>query len=212
MTLLLVAVVLLDISVFREIIVFAYLSFVPGFVILKALRLKELGLLNVFLISVGLSLFATMFVGLLVNELYFVLGLSQPLSIIPLTAAMSTFTLIIFFISYRRDFSTISFSENEMLKTIRGYLPLTLVLIILPVLSIVGAWYVNIPIMIILCLTIAILCVLGVASNKLIPSKFYPLLIFSISISVLLLNLLTSKYIIGDDASREFYVFKLGSY
>jgi uncharacterized membrane protein len=71
MTLLLVAVVLLDISVFREIIVFAYLSFVPGFVILKALRLKELGLLNVFLISVGLSLFATMFVGLLTNYILF---------------------------------------------------------------------------------------------------------------------------------------------
>jgi uncharacterized membrane protein len=208
MTLLLVTVILLNIPVIRDIIVFAYLSFVPGFVILKALKLK-LSLLNTFLISVGLSFFASMFVGLLVNELYVILRLSQPLSTIPLTAAISTFTLIVFFISYRRDFSIDFVSLNGMLKATRNYLPLTLVLIILPILSIVGAVYVNIPIMIILCLTIAILCILSIASNKLIPSESYPFLIFSISISILLLNLLLSKYIIGDDANREYYVFKI---
>ncbi len=209
MTLLLVAVILLNIPVIRDIIVFAYLSFVPGFVILKTFKLKELSLLNTFLISVGLSFVASMFVGLLVNELYVILGLSQPLSIIPLTAAMSTFTLIVFFIGYRRDFSINFVSLDGMLKATRSYLPLTLVLIILPILSIVGALYVNIPIMIILCLTIAVLCVLSIASNKLIPSKSYPFLIFSISISILLLNLLKSKYIIGDDANLEYYVFKV---
>ena len=209
MTLLLVAVILLNIPVIRDIIVFAYLSFVPGFVILKTFKLKELSLLNTFLISVGLSLFALMFVGLLVNELYVILGLSEPLSIIPLTAAMSTFTLIVFFIGYRRDFSINFVSLDGMFKATRSYLPLALVLIILPILSIVGALYVNIPIMIILCLTIAVLCVLSIASNKLIPSKSYPFLIFSISISILLLNLLMSKYIIGDDANLEYYVFKV---
>ena len=89
MTLLLVAAILLNIPVFRDIIVFAYLSFVPGFAILKIFKQKELTLLNTFLISVKLSLAATMFVGFLVNELYIILGLSQPLSIIPLTVAMS---------------------------------------------------------------------------------------------------------------------------
>jgi len=210
MTLLLVAVIFLNIPVIRAIIVFAYLSFVPGFVILKTFKLKELSLLNTFLISVGLSIVASMFVGLLVNTLYVILGLSQPLSIIPLTAAMSTFTLIIFFVSYRRDFSINFVSLDGMLKATRNYLPLTLVLIILPILSIVGALYVNIPIMIILSLTIiAVLCVLSIASNKLILSKSYPFLIFSISISILLVNLLMSKYIIGDDANLEYYVFKV---
>jgi uncharacterized membrane protein len=150
-----------------------------------------------------------MSVGLLVNELYVILGLSEPLSIIPLTAAMSTFTLIVFFIGYRSDFSINFVSLDVLFKATRSYLPLALVLIVLPILSIVGALYVNIPIMIILCLTIAVLCVLSVASNKLIPSKSYPFLIFSISISILLLNLLMSKYIIGDDASFEYYVFKV---
>ena len=204
-----VSVILLNIPVIRGSIVFAYLSFVPGFVILKTFKLKELDLLKTFLISVGLSFVASMFVGLLVNELYVILGLSQPLSIIPLTVAMSTFTLIVFFISYRRDFSINIVSLDGMLKATRSHLPLTLVLIILPMLSIVGALYVNIPIMIILFLTIAVLCVLSITSNKLIPSKSYPFLIFSISISILLLNLLQSKYIIGDDANLEYYIFKV---
>jgi len=209
MTLLLVAAILLNIPMFRYTIVFAYLSFVPGFVILKTFKLKELSLLNTFLISVGLSLVASMFVGLLVNELYVILGLSQPLSIIPLTVAMSTFTLIVFFISYRRDLSINFISLDGMLKATRSYLPLTLLLIVLPILSIVSALYMSVPIMIILCLTIALLCVLSVVSDKLIPSKAYPFLIFSISISVLLLNLLSSKYVIGDDANLEYYIFKV---
>jgi uncharacterized membrane protein len=209
MTLLLVAVISLNIPVIRDIIVFAYLSFVPGFVILKLFKLKELTLLKTFLISVGLSLFASMLVGLFVDELYLIVGLSKPLSIIPLTTAMSTFTLIVFFINYKRDFSINLVSLDELWKLTRSYLPLVLLLIILPILSIVGALYADVPIMIILCLSIAVLCVLSVASKKLIPSKFYPLLIFSISISILLLNLLMSKYTIGDDANIEFYVFKI---
>ena len=209
MTLLLVAVIWLNIPVIRDIIVFAYLSFVPGFVILKALKLKELNLLQTFLVSVGLSLAALMFIGLLVNELYITLGLSNPLSIIPLTTAVSTFTLVVFFVSYKRGFSINTISLDEVWKSTRSYLPLVFVLIILPIICVVGALYVNDPIMIILCFTIAVLCVLSVVSIKLIPSKFYPLLILSISLSILFLNLLFSKYIIGDDANVEFYVFRV---
>jgi uncharacterized membrane protein len=95
MTSLLVAVISLDIPIIRDIVVFAYLSFVPGFVVLKLFKLNEISLLNTFLISVGLSLVVSMFVGVLVNELYLILGFSQPLSIIPLTAAISIFTLTI---------------------------------------------------------------------------------------------------------------------
>lgn len=209
MTLLFVASVLLNIPVFTGIVAFCYLLFVPGFVILKLFKLKELDLLKTFLISVGLSLFATMVVALLVNELYVILGVSQPLSVIPLTVAMSTFTLIVFFIGYRRGFSINFVSLDGMLQVTRNHLPLTLVLIILPTLSVIAALYVNVPIMILLCLTISVLCVLSIASNRFIPSKYYPFLIFSISISILLLNLLISKYTIGDDANREYYIFKI---
>lgn len=175
-TLLLVVAILLNIPVFRNVIVFAYLSFVPGFAILKTFRLKEITILKALLLSVALSLAASMFVGLLVNELYIILGLSKPLSIIPLTVAMSAFTLIVSFISYRLDFPVNFVSLDGVLKA-KNHLPLTVVLLLLPILSIVGATYVSIPIIITFYLTITVLCVLSVISNKLVPSEFYPFLI-----------------------------------
>lgn len=207
-TLLMAAVIYLNISVARDIIVFIYLSFVPGFVILRTFKLKEISLLNVFLFSAGLSIVASMSVGLLVNELYITLGLSQPLSVIPLTVAMSAFTLTIFFVGYRRDLS-VNFVSLGIVRETKSHLPLTLILIFLPLLSIAGALYVNIPIMLLLCAIIAVLCVLAVASNKLVPSGFFPFLVFSISMAILLLSLLLSKHIIGDDASLEYYLFRV---
>jgi uncharacterized membrane protein len=203
------AVILLTFGVFRAIFVLIYLSFVPGFVLLKVFKLKEISFLNTFLFSVGLSIVASMFVGLLVNELYIILGLSEPLSVIPLTVAMSTFTLIVFFIGYRRSFSLNFDSLDEIGREIKSHLPLILVLILLPLLGIFGALYVNIPIMIFLSVIIAVLCVLSVASGKLVPRSFFPFLIFSISIAILCLNVLLSKHIIGGDDSLEYYLFRV---
>jgi uncharacterized membrane protein len=207
--LLLVLAIWLDIPIIRAIIVFAYLSFVPGYAILKVLKPREFGFLNTFLISIGLSLFVSMFISLLVNELYIFLGYSQPLSVIPLTVAISAFTLIIFTVGYMRGLSIDFASFDRVLKELASHLPLTIVLFILPILSIIGALYVNVPVMIISFLIIVALCILCVTSNKIIPRTFYPLLIFSIALSILLLNLLMSKYIIGDDANLEYYIFKV---
>jgi uncharacterized membrane protein len=202
------AVILLNIAVARDIVVFIFLSFVPGFVILKTFKLKEINLLNILLLSVGLSIASSMFVGLLVNELYVILGLSEPSSVIPLTVAMSAFTLIIFFIGNRNDLS-VDFVSLGIVRETKSHLPLTLVLILLPLLGIAGALYVNVPIMLLMCVIIAVLCVLAVASNKLVPSRFFPFLVFSISMAILFLTLLLSKRIIGDDASLEYYLFRV---
>ena len=208
-TLLLAIAILLNVPIFREIIVFAYLSFIPGFVTLKAFKLRELGVLNTFLVSIGLSLFALIVVGLLVNELYVVFGLIQPLSVISLTIALSSYVLVVFFIGYRRDFSINFVSLNQELDVARKYLHLIPLLIILPIISIVAALYVNVLLMTLLTLAIVVFCILSVTSDRIVPRESYPLLILSISISILLLNLLISKYTIGDDASIEYYIFKV---
>ncbi|MDR2720275.1 MAG: DUF2206 domain-containing protein [Nitrososphaerota archaeon] len=202
-------VLLLDISVIREIVLFAYLSFVPGFVTLKVFRLKKLNLLHTFLLSVGLSLFVLMFVGFLVNGLCLFLGFMQPLSAIPLMVALSSYVLVVFFIDYRHDFSIDFASLHEGLKVSRKYLHIIPLLIVLPITSVLVVLYVNVPLMLGLTLIIAIMCIFCAVSTKFVPRESYPFLILSISLSILLLNLLISKYTIGDDASLEFYVFKV---
>src|SRR3972149_3161921 len=97
------AAILLNIPVFRETITFIYLTFIPGFALLRLLRLKKTSLLETFLFSVGLSIAFLMLFGLLANQFYALLGFSQPLSIIPLAISISAATLIVFLIGNRLD-------------------------------------------------------------------------------------------------------------
>ena len=207
LTLLLYASILLDIPILRSIIVFFYLSFIPGFVLLRFFRLKKISFLDIILFSVGLSIAFLMFMGLLVNELYF-LGLSQPLSIIPLTVAISAFTFVFFFIDYRHDSPKISIS-SESRRELKSFLPVSLLLVLLPLLSIVGVLFVNIPVLLLSYVIMVILVVMSVVSKQRVPANFFPFLIFSISIALLCNVLLTSQHIIGWDSNLEYYVFRL---
>lgn len=206
LTLLLWLVVLLDISLVRGIIVFAYLIFVPGFVVLKTLQIKDLGTIITLLLSVGLSLVVSMLVGLVVNELSLLLNFSAPLTTFPMMAAITCFTLAVYFIGLRRGFSLETTSLNHIFNL--SNLPLFFVLTTLPILGLIGALSKSVPIILFFYLTIIILCALCVINQKIIPNKYYPLLIFSVSLSILLINLFLSGYVLGDDAQLEYYVFR----
>lgn len=201
--------ILLDIPILREIIVFIFLSFIPGFAILRLFKLKEISFLETILFSVALSIAFVMFMGLLVNELCLFLGFSQSLSTIPLTVAISAFTLTVFFVEYRGDLS-------ETLKLKTGFedkpkkaFPLSIILFLLPLISALGVLYFDVSLNILSCAIIVALCVLSVVSRRLVPENLFPFLIFSISIALFCQVLLTSKYITGWDANLEYYVFRL---
>ena len=203
--------ILLDVPIFREITVFVFLSFIPGFAILRLFQLKELSFLDIFLFSVALSIAFEMLWGLLVNALYLFLGLSRPLSTIPLTAVMSAFVLTAFFIEYRRNLSQTSSSSTLKTNfeiTLKNVLFLSSIFLLVPLLSVLGVLYLNVHLILISCATIAALCVMSVLSKRLIPENLYPILIFSISIALLCQGLLISKYVVGYDANVEFYVFR----
>jgi uncharacterized membrane protein len=202
--------ILLNIAIFREVFVFLYLSFVPGYAILKNFKLKKIGLLNTILLSSGLSIASLMFIGLLVNYLYYILGMSQPLSPIPLTIAISAFTIFIFFIACKSDMALDYISPMVPSVKKSEFLLLAFIMVILPSLGIIGALYVNTHVMLLLCVVISMLCVMSVASsNSDFSRSFFPLLIFSVSIAIICLNLLMSKHIVGDDASLEYYIFNV---
>jgi uncharacterized membrane protein len=209
MTFLVYTVISLNIPIFRDIIVFIYLSFVPGFGLLKLLKLKKISFLDIILFSVGLSIAFSMFMGLLVNELYSVLGLSQPLSVIPLIVAIFASTLTIFFLGYRHDLPETLNSCGSIRGELKDVFPVYLLLVLLPLLSIVGILYVSIPLMLLSYVIIAVLCIMSVASKRWVPVNLFPFLIFSISLALLCQVLLTSKHIVGFDANLEYYVFRL---
>ena len=201
--------ILLGIPILREIIVFIFLTFIPGFAILRLFKFKEISFLDTFIFSVGLSIAFVMFMGLLVNELYLLLGFSQPLSTVPLTVAISVFTLIIFFIEYKRDLSENLKQKISFVEELKDVIPLSVIFFFLPVLSTLGVLYLTTSVILISDILIVILCVISVVSRRLIPEKLYPFLILSISITLVCQVLFTSKYILGWDSSLEYYVFRL---
>jgi uncharacterized membrane protein len=201
--------ILLNIPLLREIIVFIFLSFIPGFAILRLFKLKEISFLDTFLFSVALSIAFVMFMGLLVNELYLFLGFSQSLSTIPLTVAISAFTLIVFFIEYRSDLSETLKVKTSFEGELKNIFPLAIILFLLPLLSAIGVLYLNVSLILLSDAIIASLCVMSFVSRRLVPEKLFPFLIFSISIALVCQVLLTSKYVMGYDANLEFYLFRL---
>lgn len=85
---------LFDIPIANQVIGILYLTFVPGFIIVKLLKLDELDVLEIILFSAGLSVAFLMITGLLVNELLFLFGVSQPLSAVPLMIVLNSFTVV----------------------------------------------------------------------------------------------------------------------
>ena len=209
MTLLANTAILLNIPILRYVIVFIFLTFIPGFAILRLFKLKETSLLDTFLFSIGLSIAFVMFMGLLVNELYLFLGFSKPLSVAPLTIAISAFTLCVFLFEYKRDLSENLKSKTSFEGKLKDFFPLSIILILLPILSAIGVLYLNVSLILLSEAIIAALCVISVVSGKIVPEKLFPFLIFSISIALICQVLLTSKYILGYDANIEYYVFRL---
>ncbi len=196
-----------DIPIMRQLLVFLYLSFIPGFVFLGVLKIGKTSLLDLVLYSVGLSIALVMFIGLFVNEAAFLLGFSQPLSTTPILLTMSGFTLVFFVVGCRRGIAgildSITSANLSEIPAVRA-----IALLLLPVIGVVSVVFVKDAIFLIP-IAIAALFVVCTLSTKLIPMKLYPLLIFSISLSLTLMTTLMSKHIMGQDSVLEYYVYKV---
>ena len=204
-----------QIPILRELIAFIYLTFIPGILILRVLRLHRLGSIETLLYAVGLSIATVMFTGLLANVLCPLLGISAPISITPLIITISVVVLTLCVLTYVRDkdFSNSSFVDiKEVLS------PPALFLCLIPILVLLGTYLVNFHqnnlLLIVIIFLVSVVVVL-IAFNKFIPKRFYPLAILAIAISLLWHKSLISTHLWGWDIQNEYYLANLvieGSY
>jgi len=198
-----------EIPVVRQIVGFIFLTFVPGLLILRILRLHRLGAIETLLYSVGLSIAFVMFLGFFINTFYPVLGISKLISIYPVIITITVIVLILCAIAYKRESSEKeSPLPNSPIQWSGLLSPPVLFLFLLPVLSAVGTFlvyfhYGNVPLLVLLSL-IALTAVL-VAYGKFIPTKLYPLAIMAISIALLWHVTLLTFYLPGSDMYREYF-------
>jgi len=195
--------IVLNISVLRQVFGCIYLTFVPGYVILKALRVDN-NKIDTILLSVGVSLSFLMLVGVAMCALFPLFGFARPLSLFPLVLVISGAVLCILLIGCRHDVTQNESSSASRLPTFNAF---WMLLFAIPILGIVGAVYDNVFVLLAMIIAMAFLCLFGF-SSRIVPVKYHILLVLVISTALVLHTVLITRYIMGEDIHVEVYVFK----
>ena len=201
--------VLFNIPFLRQVLGFIYLSFIPGFILLRVLRINTVSLVENVLFSVGLSIASLMFIGLLLNTLGPVMMFPKPLSPFPVIASVITIILVLCVFANRVDKG---FSKS--IKTSFSFSPIIPFLVCIPFATIIGAEVVNIVgdsslLLILVIVTCAVL--LCSLSSKIVSRETFPLIILVISLFLLFHMSFSSNFLVGWDIHNEYYFANLTS-
>jgi uncharacterized membrane protein len=199
----------LNLPVVRIVIGAVYLTLIPGLVITKLLKLDSLGTFESVIYTVGFSLVFLMIAGLIINQFGYLAGLSFPLATLPLALFINTLVIVgavatHFLGKFRSSPASLGSAFN------RSVLPLAL----LPILSIVGVYFVNATgnnlILLIMILAIAAIFTISVLSKGAKSHSFYAFAVAMIALALLMHVSLVSNYILpyGGDSPVELYVFR----
>jgi len=206
--LLLLCSIIFDIPIFRQIIGFLYLSFLPGFVLLRVLKLHNLSRTLTSIFAVGLSLTLLMLLGFFLNLISPIFGFFKPLSLNSLVVVISIAVMILCAIAYITDRA---FSSNGAFNFKELTLPAICLVLLSPILSILGTFFMNTigenTILLILLFMISLFPIL--ATFNVFPEKLYASVIFSIAISLLFHNSLISSHVTGWDIQSEYFYASL---
>jgi uncharacterized membrane protein len=195
---------LLDIPFARQVSVFLFLTFIPGFLIIRTIGYDKFNLTELVLFSVGTSLSFLMLLGFLLNSLGLLNLISKPLSTGTLFIAMNISVSIICFLSYLRnkdESNNIAISSSNVRA---------LLFLILPFLTIIGVLvnnsFNNNLGLIIVYIILPVIFVASLFSSR--GKQNYPIIIFSIALALLLSTALITSYVYGSDIALEYNVFK----
>ncbi len=194
-----------DIPGLRQIVGFIFLTFIPGILILRVLKVHNVSVVESLLYSVGLSIAFIYIAGLFANFVLPLMGVSKPISTFPVTATLAIFTLILGGVAYKRDRD---FSAVPMRFNIRELFSLPyLLLLLLPILAIFGTYLVNAyhNNFVLLFLIAIIACVVALVAFDRLPKNAYPWAIAMIAIGLLFHLSLISSTLYGSDISVEYY-------
>ena len=201
-----------DIPVLRQVTGFIFLTFIPGVLILRILRVHGISATESLVYSAGLSIAFVMFSGALTNLLLPAAGIQQPLSLLPVTITIAFLIIILMAVAWIRDRG---FIPPEVTSPVIK-IPLVPVfsLVLLFALTVLGVTLVDCyqnNLLLLICL-IAIVAVVGLAAfGKFIQPALYPLAIFTIGLCLLYQTTLMSPYPIGSDIYTEYHFYRLAA-
>jgi uncharacterized membrane protein len=200
-----------NVPVIREICGFVYLTFIPGLLILRILKLDKLDFVEKVLFSVGLSVALVMMIGALVNFVLPIFGVTKPLDSISLLLAFSSIVFILIAVDLKNNRLKKNLRSSDHVfpafdSTLQLFLLFAL-LIVLTILSTSLAYSYGNDVLAISLYLAFILLLLLVVFDK-IPRFWYPTLLFATSLGVLLSISLLSPDILPGDTTTDFFVQK----
>ena len=198
-----------SIPALRQLISFLYIIFIPGILILRILRLHNLGPIETLIYSVGLSISVLMFTGFGMNMLYPLIGISAPLSPTLMIITISGIVIILSGLCYVRDKD---FAFPHTINVRKEDYPLIFGLVLIPCMSVLGTYLMNAHhnnILLMIMIVVIALVALMIGFDRFIPAKFYPLAIFLFALSLLFHTSLISMNLWGWDIFHEYYIANL---
>ncbi len=183
----------------------------PGALLLRILRVHCLNPARAVIYTVTLSLALAMLLGLLMNFILPLVGIAEPLALLPVEVAYAVFTLLLAALAYWRDRKT---GYALKLNCDISYLPQSLFLTALPLLSVLGAGLVNVRgdnILLMLLIPLIALVIFLSLWRRLIPEALYPWALFCCGAALVLHFTLISSYLSGRDIMVEYLIYKFTS-
>jgi Predicted membrane protein len=201
----------LGIPLLRQFIGTIYLIFIPGFVLLRILKIYNISPVENILHTIGLSIFFLMLIGCTMNVIFPIIGVLTPLStnliLVSTVVSLSILTLL----SLRGDEYALNFVKKTNCELFYKNKSKIFFLLLVPLLSIIGTFFVNYYnnkiLLFIVILTVSSMPILILYEK--IPDELIPLSIFSIATSLLFSNSLISSYLWGWDIFGEYHYSNL---
>lgn len=184
---------------------FILMSFIPGVLILRVLKLHNLGTIETIVYTTGLSLTVLLTTGYFINFVYPLLGIFKPLSFFPIVATISCVIIFLGILSYLydRDYIVVCNSNPRQLIS-----PIFILTCTIPCISIIGSFvtrYYGNNIISVLCFIVIAFLTLWFANQRVSNSSVYSVFILATSVALLFGDLFISDYPRRLNVDGEFF-------
>ena len=200
----------ISVPVLTQVCGFIFITFIPGILLLRILRIHNTGWIECLAYSVGLSLALDMAVMVAINFMLPAAGIPQPLTVVPISIAFAVVTSILILAAHIRDRAfTPPPSETQAI-----YWPPFLLLTLLLAATILAAKMADTlsnNTLLVICLIAIAAIVLIAALGRFIRPAQYPFAIFIIGLCLLYQTTLMTPYLIGSDIYTEYAYYNLVS-
>jgi uncharacterized membrane protein len=193
----------------RQILGFIFFIILPGWLFLRLARIGKLEFWEAIILSVGFSVAYLMFMGAIINGLYFYFGYKTPLSANSLLPTFTVSIILLGVVVWRRNPLTNIPDIFEIKKLLHE--PFVLAAILLPILAALGAEIMNRfgNNFILVCVYIGIMAYIAIISLARPKSSYlYATAIWAIGLSLLFMYSLRSEHILGYDVFGELTFFQ----